>query len=85
MGVLGLSGGSGDGYRGREWVAGVPVGAAGASAMWARWQGLGLRSAVRFVAAGERGEGLDGVGLVAGDRNRVGESHDIGGVTFTLV
>ncbi|MFT7503018.1 MAG: hypothetical protein ACI91Q_001828 [Gammaproteobacteria bacterium] len=66
-------------------IAGVTVGAADASAMSARWQELGLRTAVRFVAAGERGEGLDGVDLVASDRNRVGESHDIGGVTFTLV
>jgi hypothetical protein len=53
--------------------------------MSARWQELGLRTAVRFVSAAERGEGLDGVDLVASDRDRVGEAHRIGGVTFTLV
>ena len=66
-------------------IAGVTVGAADPDAMSARWQELGLRTAVRFVLVGERGEGLDGVDLVASDRDRVGESHHIGGVTFTLV
>ena len=66
-------------------IAGVTVGAVDPDAMSARWQELGLRTAVRFVSAAERGEGLDGVDLVASDRDRVGEAHRIGGVTFTLV
>ena len=66
-------------------IAGVTVGATAPEAMSARWQELGLRTAVRFVSAAERGEGLDGVDLVASDRDRVGEAHHIGGVNFTLV
>ena len=40
---------------------------------------------VEFVEAGERGEGIDGVDLVATDRARCGETHNICGVTFRLV
>jgi hypothetical protein len=32
-----------------------------------------------------RGEGIDGVDLVAADRDRVGEVHEICGTTFALV
>ncbi len=66
-------------------IAGVTVGADDPDAMARRWDELGLRAAVGFTRAGERGEGLDGVDLVAADRARVGETHEIGGVTFRLV
>ena len=61
------------------------VSAADPEAMRARWTRLGLDRDVRFVPAGERGDGLDEVALVAADRSRVGERTDVGGVTFTLV
>ena len=53
--------------------------------MHARWAELGIDHAVRFVAAGERGEGIDAIDLVAADRRRAGEEHAIGGVTLRLV
>jgi hypothetical protein len=40
---------------------------------------------VRFVAVRDRGEGIDGVDLVAADRSRAGESATVGGVEFRLV
>jgi hypothetical protein len=61
------------------------VSAGDPDALRSRWVQLGLDSGVRFVSAGERGDGLDEVELVAADRSRVGERRDIGGVTFTLV
>ncbi len=66
-------------------IAGVTVGAMDIAAMTSRWTELNVRRAVEFVEAGERGEGIDGVDLVATDRARCGETHDICGVTFRLV
>ena len=50
-----------------------------------RWSDLGIARSVRFVTAGERGGGIDGVDIHAVDRSRAGERFDIGGVEFTLV
>jgi hypothetical protein len=66
-------------------VAGVVVSAAKPTEMRSRWNMLGLDHSVRFAVAGERGEGIDLVELVATDRNRAGESFQICGVTFNLV
>jgi hypothetical protein len=66
-------------------IAGVTVGAADPAAMRARWAEARLDHAVRFVPAGDRGEGIDGVDLVAADRSRAGETATIGGVEFRLV
>ena len=66
-------------------IAGVTVGAADVAAMASRWSELDIDRAVDFAQAGERGEGIDGVDLVATDRSRRGETHDICGVTFRLV
>jgi hypothetical protein len=66
-------------------IAGVVVGAADPEAMRARWRELEIDTSVRFVEAGVRGEGIDGVDLVAADRDRVGEVHEICGTTFALV
>ena len=66
-------------------IAGVTVGATHPDAMQSRWQQLEIDSSVRFVQAGPRGEGIDGVDLVATDRSRAGEVHSICGTTFTLV
>ncbi len=66
-------------------IAGVVIGADDPASMAKRWRRLGLDCAVAFVAAGERGEGLDMVDLVAVDRTRVGERHRVGGVTFRFV
>lgn len=66
-------------------IAGVTIAADDPPAMRARWEELGVATSVRFVAAGERGEGLDGVDLVAADRDRVGELRRLCGVEFRLV
>ncbi len=66
-------------------IAGVTVGANDTAAMASRWTELNINRAVAFADAGERGEGIDGVDLVATDRSRCGETHDICGVTFRLV
>lgn len=66
-------------------IAGVTLGATDPDALGARWDKLGLRHSVEIVAAGARGDGLDAVDLVASDRRRCGEHHEICGVTFRLV
>jgi len=66
-------------------IAGVTVGANDPAAMRARWSDLGIDTSVGFADAGNRGEGIDGVDLVATDRDRVGESFLICGVSFALV
>jgi hypothetical protein len=66
-------------------IAGVTIGATDPAAMRTRWAALGLDHAVRFVDAGPRGDGIDGVDLVATDRDRSGESFEIAGVSFRLV
>jgi hypothetical protein len=66
-------------------IAGVTIGAQDPPAMAQRWRELQIDAGVRFTTASERGEGIDGVDLVAVDRSRAGEQHDIGGITFTLV
>jgi Glyoxalase-like domain len=66
-------------------IAGVTVAAFDPEAMRARWHELEIDTAVRFVEAGSRGEGIDGVDLVATDRARAGEVHEICGTRFQLV
>lgn len=66
-------------------IAGVTVGAQHPDVMAARWAELHLATSVRFVQAGERGEGIDGIDLVATDRSRAGESFTCAGVIVTLV
>ena len=66
-------------------VAGVTIAATDPVTMRARWRELGFDHAVRFTHAGPRGEGIDGVDLVAADRGRAGETFDCCGVRFTLV
>ena len=65
-------------------IDGVVVSAADPEAMRSRWTQLGLDRDVTFAPAGPRGDGLDGVSLVAADRSRAGERFDIGGVTFEM-
>jgi hypothetical protein len=66
-------------------IAGITIGARDPAAMRARWAELDLDHAVRFVPATERGEGIDGLDLVASDRSRAGETATIGGVEIRLV
>lgn len=66
-------------------IAGITVTADDPAAMRARWHALDVDYGVTFAPAGPRGEGLDGIDLVANDRSRAGETHLIGGVTFRLV
>ena len=66
-------------------ISGATVAADDGATLGQRWETLGLADGIAFVDAGTRGPGLDGVDLVAVDRSRVGEHHEIGGVTFTLV
>jgi hypothetical protein len=66
-------------------IAGVTVAAQDPEGMQQRWSDDRLDHAVRFVAAGDRADGLDGIDLVATDRNRHGETVTVGGVEFRLV
>ena len=66
-------------------IAGVTIGATDPEAMCARWDGLGLNHSVEFVAAGSRGEGVDGIDLVATNRSDAGSTLSIGGVQIRLV
>ena len=66
-------------------IAGVSVGAADPAAMRRRWAELGLDHAVQFVPASERGEGIDGLDLVATDRARAGETMELCGVALRFV
>jgi len=66
-------------------IAGVTVAAVDPEAMRARWHELEVDRAVRFVEAGPRGEGIDGMDLVATDRARAGEIREICGVRCALV
>ena len=53
--------------------------------MRARWTEIGIDTSVDFAQAGERGDGIDAIDLVAADRRLVGTTHHIGGVDFRLV
>ena len=66
-------------------IASVTIGANDPAAMRSRWDELSISTAIHFDQAGPRGEGIDRVDLVAADRRRVGETFDIGGVTWVLV
>ena len=66
-------------------IAGLAIGAADPTAMRARWAELGLDHAVRFVPATDRGEGIDGLDLVATDRDRAGETMELCGISIRLV
>lgn len=66
-------------------IAGIDVAAADPAAMAARWRDLELDHAVRFVPAGDRGEGIDAIDLVAADRTRAGEHRVIAGVDLRFV
>jgi Glyoxalase-like domain len=66
-------------------IAGITIAAQDPAAMRARWADVRIDHAVRFVAAGDRGDGLDGVDLVATDRAHAGETATVGGVEFRLV
>ena len=67
-------------------IAGVRISAANPVARHARWAQLGLAHAVAFDALGAgpdpgNGEGIDVLEVVASDRSRAGELHDIAGFT----
>jgi hypothetical protein len=66
-------------------IAGVSVGAADPTTMRQRWAELGLDHAVKFVDATSRGEGIDGLDLVATDRDRAGKTMELCGVAIRLV
>jgi hypothetical protein len=53
--------------------------------MQTRWQELAIDHSVRFMPAGNRGEGIDAVDFVATDRSRAGEAATICGVELRLV
>jgi hypothetical protein len=66
-------------------IAGVTIGAAAPEQMRARWHQLGLNTSVDFQAASARGEGIDGIDLVAIDRTVAGTTVPICGVNFRLI
>ena len=66
-------------------IAGITVAASDPDGMRSRWSELGLDRSARFVEAGPRGDGIDGLDLVAVDRERAGESFDLCGIDVRLV
>ena len=69
-------------------IVGVTIAAADPDALAARWAELDIDDSVRFVERGDDGpavDGIVGIELRAVDRQRVGDTHDIGGVTMELV
>ncbi len=66
-------------------IAGVAIGAHDPAAMRDRWTSLGLGAGVRFQPAGEAGEGVDALELVAPDRSRAGEELVVDQLTIRLV
>jgi hypothetical protein len=66
-------------------IAGVTIAARDPAGVERRWSDARLDHAVRFIEAGDRGDGLDGIDLVANDRSRHGETVTVGGVELRLV
>jgi hypothetical protein len=66
-------------------ISQISISAEDPTAMRARWKELDIDTQVDFIAASNRGEGLDVVDLVATDRSRVGDEMDLVGVRFRLV
>ena len=67
-------------------ISNVSVASPRPEALAARWRTLGVDESVTFIAGdGHRVDGLVHVDLRAVDRQRVGETHDIGGIRFRLV
>ncbi len=66
-------------------IAGITIGAHDPQAMRRRWAECGIDHSVRFQPAGARGEGIDEMDLVATDRTRAGEQHQLCGITVRLV
>ena len=54
-------------------------------AMRARWAELELAHAVSFHQAGDHGEGIDALDVVATDRARAGEVHELDGFEVRFV
>lgn len=66
-------------------IAGVTIGAHDPDATARRWRDLGVFQSIRVRAAGEHGEGIDELELVAADRSRVGEERRLGSLVIRLV
>jgi catechol 2,3-dioxygenase-like lactoylglutathione lyase family enzyme len=66
-------------------IAGIHVAANDPVAMRARWSELELAHAVSFHPAGDHGEGIDALDVVATDRARAGEVHQLDGFEVRFV
>jgi hypothetical protein len=66
-------------------IAGVRIAANDPTAMRARWEQLELAHAVSFHRAGDNGEGIDALDVVATDRGRAGEVHYLDGFEVRFV
>ncbi len=66
-------------------IAGIHVGATDPEAMRSRWTQLELAHAVSFHDAGDNGEGIDALDVIATDRSRAGEVHALDGVEVRFV
>ena len=66
-------------------ISAVTVASRDPDAMSRRWNDLGIAQSVRFGAAGERGDGIDGVDLHVSTGHVQVSDSTIGGVEFTLV
>jgi hypothetical protein len=74
-----------EGSRTASAIAGARISAIDPTSMRSRWTDLGLGVGVGFDPVGAHGEGVDVVELVATDRDRHGEVHDLDGVTIRFV
>jgi Glyoxalase-like domain len=66
-------------------IARITVGADDPAAMAARWTALGLTDSVAFAPAGDRGDGVDEICLVASDPSRAGDRADLTGISVRFV
>jgi hypothetical protein len=66
-------------------IAGIVISARDPHAMRRRWAECGIDHSVRFQETSDRGEGIDEMELVATDRSRIGERHELCGVTVRFV
>ncbi len=66
-------------------IAGVRIAANDPGAMRARWAELDLDHAVSFHPADDHGEGIDAIDVIASDRDRSGEVHQMDGIAIRFV
>ncbi len=66
-------------------IAGVRIAANDPAAMRSRWTELGLDHAVSFHTADDHRQGIDALDVIASDRDRAGEVHQMDGIAIRFV